>query len=355
MNLIKKLSDPVVQALDMGLSGKEADIMTKLYASILLKEQPFLGIPLPSLEYLKKLIDDADLSGYYSFEGGHSICSFYKHDEYFPIARSYHITLNSESDCVVVCQSLTKNGKPLRKIDDVIIRNFIEHDGYEIRVKEFLSQNEIKSKAFQGLFDGRKENTITDSAMYFSNNGGCLVCGESRKQLISTTVSGDKGVLFGFDLCETHGNKCTEYNSNLGYFCSIFGQQPFFDKKEIPRMQVIELVKTMLINDFNCRINKVTEDTITATRIKSGFKLVLRLTSEMDYGYMIFEPNHKKDVARFDSANHHDVAYGPDHLHENLKNQEDSPVSSFTTGFPLLDKVIIKKILEEKELEYGNS
>jgi len=355
MNLIKTLSDPVVQALDMGLSGKEADMMTKLYASVLVKEQLFLGISLPSLEYLKILINDADLSGYYSFEGGHSICAFYKHDDYFPIARSYHIKLNSKSDCVVVCQSLTKNGKPLRQLGDATIRNFIEHDGHKIRVKEFLSQIKIKSREFQGLFDGRKENTTTDSAMFFSNNGGCLVCGESRKQLISTTVSGDKGVLFGFDLCKIHGDKCTEYGSNLDYFCSIFDQQPFLDKKEVSREQVVELVKSMLINDFNCKIDKVTEDTITAIRIESKFKLILRLTSEMDYGYMIFEPNQKNDIARFDSANHHDVAYGPDHLHKNLRNKKDSPVSSFTTGFPLLDKVIIKKVLEEKELEYGNS
>ena len=355
MEIIKSSSDPAIQALAMGLSGKDADMLTKVYASILVKKQPFLGIPIPSFDRLKKLIDCADLAGYYAYEGGYSICAFYKHDTYFPIARSYYIKVNSESDCIVICQSLTKDGKMLEQISDVTIRNFIEHDGYEIRVKEFLSQCKMKSKAFQGLFDGRKENTITDSGMYFSNNGGCLVCGENREQLISTTVSGDKGVLFAFDLCKKHGEECAKNHSNLDYFCSVFGQQPLFEKKELSREGVIHLVKNMLVNDLCCTIDKVTEDTITATRIKSQFKLVLRLTSEMDYGYMIFEPNHKEDVARFDSAKHHDVAYGPDHLHKNLKNKGDSPISSFTTGFPLLDKVIIKKVLEEKEWEYENS
>ena len=338
----------------MGLSGKDADILTKVYASILVKKQPFLGILVPSFDYLKKLIDCADLAGYYSHEGGYSICAFYKHDTYFPIARSYYIKVNSESDCIVICQSLIKN-IPLKEIDDAIIRKFVDGDQYKTRVDEFLAHTKKKSKAFKGLFDGRKRNTITDTGMYFSNNGGCIVCGENREQLISTTVSGDKGVLFGFDLCGKHGDECEKYNSNLDYFTSNFGAPPFFEKTNISRVEVVNLVINMLTNDFGCKIDKVLEDTITAYRIKSGFKIVLRLTSELDYAYMIFPPNCKKDVARFDSAKHHNIPYGPDHLHENLKDKKDIPISSFTTGFPLLDKVVLKEILEKKEREYEKS
>ncbi|MEI8602972.1 DUF6516 family protein [Shewanella sp. PP-He15 brown] len=354
MKSFKYIYDPAVLAINMGLSGKEADLSTKMYGSVLVKKQPFLGIPLPDISYLKPLIESADLSGLYKNGDDFSICAFYKHDEYFPIARSYYIQFKSQADCEIIAHHMRPQGPRLEYICDLTIFSFTEHLSYEHRVDEFFERIKDKSAGFKGLFDGRKENTTTESAMYLSSNG-CMVCGEDKEQLFSTTVTGDKGALFGFDLCSTHAEECKLSNSNLEYLSSVFGVAAPFVKKDLPRKEVLNMVSDMLINDFECRIDKIENNTITAYRNKTGFKLVFRLTSELNYGYMIYQPGRKKDVARFDSANHHDVDYGPDHLHRNLKNKKLKPESSFTTGFPVIDKVTIKKVLDERESEYAKA
>lgn len=347
------ISDPAVIAINMGMSGKDADASTKLYGSVLVKKQPFIAIQLPDLMYLKKLVEHADLAGYYYFEGSYNLSAFYKHDEYFPIARSYYIKLGSKPDCEVVSQNLNQKGKPLKELDDISIFMFTEHAGHEKRVDDFFERIRNKSECFQGLFDGRKKHTTTDSAMYFDSSG-CLACGQKNEELFSTSIIGDKGILFGFNLCRSHADECREANSNLEYLSSIFGVAPPFRKEILSRNKVIEMVSDMLISEFDCRIDNISADTITAYRIDSDFKLVFRLTSEMNYGYMIFPPDCEDDVARFDSANHHAVDYGPDHLHRDLKNKKEKPVSSFLTGFPILDKVALKSVIEEKEQEHAN-
>lgn len=351
MKPFKYIYDPAVLAIDMGLSGKEADLATKMYGSVLVKKQPFLGVPLPDISYLKSLIESADLAGLYKYGDEYSICAFYKHDEYFPIARSYYIQFKSQSDCEIIAQHLNPKSIKLEYIDDLTIFLFTEHVSHERRVDEFFERIKGKSEGFQGLFDGRKANTTTESAMYLSSTG-CIVCGETEEQLFSTTVTGDKGILFGFDLCGIHADECKLANSNLEYLSSVFGVATPFIKQELPRNEVINMVSEMLVNEFDCNIDKIENNTITAYRKRTGFKLVFRLTSELNYGYMIYQPGRKKDVARFDSANHHDVDYGPDHLHRNLKNKKLKPESSFTTGFPVIDKVALKNVLNERELDY---
>lgn len=151
-----------------------------------------------------------------------------------------------------------------------------------------------------------------------------------------------------------HAEECKLANSNLEYLFSKLGVLSPFVKTTMSREDVISMVSDMLINEFECRIDKVEDNTITAIRSSSNFKLVFRLTSELNYGYMIYEPGRKNDVARFDSAKHHSIEYGPDHLHRNLKNKKLKPEPSFTTGFPIIDKIALKKALEEREADFFN-
>lgn len=351
MGLIKHTSDPAVQAIDMGMPGEHADMATKLYGPLLVKKQPFLGILLPNLKYLATMIKSSDMAGYYVSEGKCNLCAFYKHDDRFPIARAYYIQLSTPPEFLEGAKYLESVGLELNQLEDRMISEFIEPDDHEARVDSFFERIKSKSKIFEGLFDGRRKNTITESAMFLASDG-CLVCGKKDDQLFSTTVAGNKGVLFGFHLCHEHAKECGQANSNLEYLSSVFGVAPPIRVSPMPRSEVVATASAMLVSELGCRIENTTSDTITATRIKSGFKLVCRLTSETDYGYMIFEPGREKDVARFDSARHHSVAYGPDHLHRNLKIKREKPESSFNTGYPLIDKVSLLAVLEEKEQEY---
>lgn len=351
MKLFEHTYGPAVLAMDMGMSGKDADKAIKMYGSVLVKKQPFLGIPLPSIDYLKTMVASSDLKGIYKFQGQYSICAFFKHDKYFPIARSYYMSFSSISDCMVIAQYICGNSN-CEELSDYTIFAFTEHQGYEQRVDDFFDKIEQKHANFKGLFKGRKENTITESAMFLGSDG-CLVCGADDEHMFNTTVSADKGVLFGFNLCKEHAEECSRASSNFDYLSSVMGITSPFPKHPFAKEDMEEMVVDMLMSEFDCRIDKVEGDTITAFRNISNFKLVFRLSSELNYGYMIYQPGRKKEVARFDSADHHDIPYGPDHLHKNVKKKsKEKPVPSFTTGFPVVDKVALKTVLEEKEAIY---
>ena len=82
----------------------------------------------------------------------------------------------------------------------------------------------------------------------------------------------------------------------------------------------------------------------------SGLKGIFRLDSPGNYAYMIFGSD-DKEVARIDSADHHNVNYGPDHLHADLTKKKGPIESSFTTGSPLIDTKKILELIELKEAE----
>lgn len=100
--------------------------------------------------------------------------------------------------------------------------------------------------------------------------------------------------------------------------------------------------------ELECEIEKVEGNTITAVR-KSGFRLILRQDALSDYAYNIQDPD-RKPVSRIDSANHHHVDYGPDHVHQDLSKARKNIVApSFTYGFAVADLKAIKRLVEDAE------
>lgn len=148
--------DPVVKSIDMGLSGKEADMATKFYGYLLVKKEPFLAIQLPGIKYLKSLIEHAEMTGIYKSDGKYNICAYYKHDEDFPLARSYYIQFNSKDDCEIISQNILNNSK-LKYIADSDIYKFAQIDSFEKRVNDFFEKGKTRSNVFSGLFDGREK------------------------------------------------------------------------------------------------------------------------------------------------------------------------------------------------------
>jgi hypothetical protein len=89
----------------------------------------------------------------------------------------------------------------------------------------------------------------------------------------------------------------------------------------------------------------VTVRTITAVR-PSGFRIIARLQSDGDYAYIIQNVNGAV-IAKVDRADHHNVPYGPDHLHRSPIENNKDVVPSFTYGLPSLDLQIIRRVLEQ--------
>ncbi|MBV9116548.1 MAG: hypothetical protein JOY63_04190, partial [Acetobacteraceae bacterium] len=90
---------------------------------------------------------------------------------------------------------------------------------------------------------------------------------------------------------------------------------------------------------------EVAERTITAVR-STGFKLIVKLHSDGDYAYMIQNAS-GTEIARVDSADHHNVPFGPDHLHRTSAEDNKDVVPSFTYGLPQMDAQIIRRILDQ--------
>jgi hypothetical protein len=89
----------------------------------------------------------------------------------------------------------------------------------------------------------------------------------------------------------------------------------------------------------------VTERIVTAVR-PSGFKIIVRLQNGGEYAYIV-QNAAGGEIARVDSAAHHDVPFGPAHLHRSPTEEKKDVVPSFTYGFPQMDAKIIRRILDQ--------
>jgi len=133
----------------------------------------------------------------------------------------------------------------------------------------------------------------------------------------------------------------------MNFYCNSFNLQKWFKTRSLSTDELVLHSMLILEKELECTIDKVLDNTITAFRKVSGFKIILRLDAINDYGYMIFNDKGKQ-LARFDSADHYDINYGPDHLHYDLKKKEEV-ISSFLSGIPEFDYKSILKVIQEYE------
>lgn len=69
----------------------------------------------------------------------------------------------------------------------------------------------------------------------------------------------------------------------------------------------------------------------------------------MNYAYNVQAPD-GTNLSRVDSANHHKVPYGPDHLHPDLRKSKKNIVeSSFTYGSVGMDVKLIRQMILDAE------
>ena len=75
----------------------------------------------------------------------------------------------------------------------------------------------------------------------------------------------------------------------------------------------------------------------------------IRHQSPSNYAYIIMSPEGKQ-LSRVDSADHHKIPYGPDHVHSDLRKSTKNVVeTSFTYGHIGLDMKLLLKLIQEAE------
>ena len=122
----------------------------------------------------------------------------------------------------------------------------------------------------------------------------------------------------------------------------------FDNFQKVSANEALELACEALKRELDCTIEKVQDQTITARR-PSGVAVIVRYVSPMNYAYNVQAPDGTK-LSRVDSADHHNVPYGPDHLHPDLRKSKKKIVeSSFTYGNVGMDVKMIRKMILDAE------
>ncbi len=337
-------------------SGTDADTLIQAYAGNLL-DNPFLHIELDSINELLHMLNGS--KHYFIYPNQVSdeslFTALYPPTIRSPLARCYFIRKKTKNQVSEFQTKIAEYQYDFKAINDFTFAYYIEHLSLEDRKEKFLQRRNDKTGAIKKIFDGRKENTTTSGGIVFQTDG-CLVCGNKITHNLSTTLSLERGLFISYNVCEDCYNKSkNSEKSNLDFLLkSLKVENDFLKSDKLSKSELLNMTVQMVIDELECTIDNTDNFTVTAYR-NSGFKIILRLQDpdneeKIDYGYMIFNKLGKQ-VARVDSANHHNeiLEVAPDHFHYDLKTNNKTVKSSYTTGYIPIDIIGIKKILEEFE------
>lgn len=183
----------------------------------------------------------------------------------------------------------------------------------------------------------------------------CLVCNsqESLMNLDHKILAGELKITVALPMC----SKC--YQESLNYASTMeFIQRKIKEKVgidinfDVPKTFVLERENyfKLVIQELKKRkevknVSKGKKDDTLNVDLGNNCLLILRLTSENNYGYMFFKNG--KSIIRLDNEPHHieKLRIGPDHIHENLIKKED-PKVSLATGSVLFDIDLIFRTIK---------
>lgn len=343
------LRDLVNRAISFGLNGRQVDALVAAHGINVLdpaKPVPALAVQLsgpPAFE----LLAEGGKTGGVMFNGITRFVSIVPpKPNAFPLARVYHLPVRDLFEFSRIGRAFEERGISVGPLLSEAFYAALEADGHEQRIADYCAAYGRWTKAFAGLIAGRVSSTFVEHGIIFCSKG-CMLCGRDASLLMTTTVGDSEGggTMLGFYACPEHAAEANDDASYFHFLCRSFGH-PSPTLVGRPSMEfLVEGAADFLTTQLNCRIVKIRGGTITARR-SSGYRIIVRFGEDGDYAYMIFDTN-GKEVARIDTANHHDVAYGPDHLHLTLGKIANHVVPSFTYGFLPADAQMIRRILEE--------
>jgi hypothetical protein len=331
-----------------GLKGKDIDAGMTVILGNVLSENQVQSIPLSNIEHLQVMIAEADKYFILTDSVASNFCAYYNYTDTFPLGRLYFISEKDMFKAAEIFSNLKQRGYILMPI---VPKEFAEITGgtnYKLRVEEYKNRKQAENRLFEELLDGRIEETTVGQGFYLKTRK-CMFCDKPGNMLISSSSANeDNGIMVGYHLCEEHFQEAKKQDNMLAFLFEKFGIYGFSKTEEITKEEIISDAIAILGKKLNCSILEVTEDTITAVRNLSGYKIILRLTEIWNYGYMIFD-NKERQLARFDTADHYKLNYGPNHLHEDLIKNKNKVTTSFTIGIPMIDFVSIQKVIEKFE------
>jgi hypothetical protein len=353
-----KISELIKTCFAHDLDGKQTDVCVRSIAVNLLKPtMPVVAIEMKASDDLFRMMVTADDAHIFVEGGVFHFNALYAVTNHFPAPRIYFMKMEDLLQVASLGSYLDRRGMKLRPIDGKKFSQLIDDRHYGERYQQWHRRWEANSKTFKGLLDGRIKNTAVEQGMWLSSDGNCLVCGDRTDRMSTATVIGKTGMMIGLQLCQRHEAEAQNH-STLLEFISIKMRvpAPFLSGAKVTLHSDITISMSCdaISNELDCEIEKVEANTITALR-KSGFRIILRQDGLTNYAYNIQDPN-RLPISRIDSANHHNVEYGPDHLHRNLSKSKKNIVEpSFTYGFAIADLKVIKQLVEEAESKWGNS
>lgn len=315
-------------------------------------DRALLLVRLESLEQMLYMCQDAD----------HVICVPTDRKSYggalftdiskFPIARFYHVQQEGDLLAIGRMYGILKERFTEVKIPrPEALSEWCQENGWQARLASHLEWRKARTQDYEKIRLGRCNNTTTNST-FFLNSTGCLVCDGPPEFIASATFAtlGGDASLIAIRLCSGHMAEAREDSSLVNYLARTFTIPFLIDTLKRMPEEVLSDARDIMQSRLGMTVIENGSKDVKA-RTAKGTSLIYRYSGELNYGYMI-NGTGNEELARIDSANHHRVEVGPDHLHPDLRNKLP-PVSSFTTGDLCLDWPFIRQLIDHWEARLG--
>ncbi|PHS57287.1 MAG: hypothetical protein COB17_06755 [Sulfurimonas sp.] len=368
-NSFTEFTHEIIKTFD---SGNDIDIWIPTYAINIFKlgkvsdyNEGFLLITIKEIGDFKKISKDSN-GNFLSKTAG--CFSIYNNFDNFPIARMYRYDFKSNDDMEYIKEHFEPSNFNTEDFDTLV-----DKEKAKERIKQYLKKTDDIFERLTKYTQGKIDNTsITGGFIIARQDNICAICNKNESLEIEeiALTSFESGVQTSLAVCKDCISESVESNQILNLMFQDTNIMSLLNKRKISIEDVREISNKIVEINLECKIEKFAtnmDDTITAIT-KNGFILKLRLTTLLDYGYMILS-SEEVELIRFDSANHHDdkIEFMPHHVHNDVVKENEIKnkaktfsrkkskehkrsidiTDSFLTGFLGVDYISIKnKILE---------
>lgn len=297
----------------------------------------------------------------YDLAAENTLISEFSPDEDFPFHRLYCYRYGRDGAVAKeALASMVSNRILTKSVSELLTRYSDACDTQRSTAWVTKLQSELSPSTL--VAEGRIQNTTAEKVVVlYRKAAGCVICGQKAKGFFGSTVGWPTSILYIANTCEAHQLLAKQFPTILHFVFDLF--QLGLDigtviKHDAIPANVLSILGPVIERELCAKlINTATKGSQTTLTFKrsSGFHIILRLRTLMNYGYMLDYPD-GTPYRRIDSApDHPDIPFFPDHLHLSPGKDNSNVVSSYTYGFPLLDLPAIKKLLLSGEAEYAAS
>ncbi len=174
-------------------------------------------------------------------------------------------------------------------------------NAWESELKDALSPSTL-------IAEGRLQNTTVEKVIVlYRKAAGCVLCGGKAKGFVGSTVGWPTSVLYIANTCEAHRLLAKQFPTILHFVFDLFQINldlgTIIKHENIPKNVLVilgQVIERELCAKLIRTSAKGTQTTLSFER-DSGFRVILRLQTLMNYGYMLDYPD-GTPYRRIDSA-----------------------------------------------------